>query len=77
MLVGGVSYPKLASALGCALIVARIAYTVGYVKHPKSRMPGIIMTNFSTISLFAVACVSVYDMIYAKEKCPFIIGLWT
>ena len=72
LLVAGIHYPILASTLGSLLIIARIAYTVGYVKHPKSRMPGIIMTNISTVSLFVVALMSIYEMIY-KKSCPFII----
>jgi uncharacterized membrane protein YecN with MAPEG domain len=75
LLVAGVNYPILASALGSVLIIARIAYTIGYVKHPKSRMPGIIMTNFSTVSLFVVALMSIYDMHNTKATCPFIYGL--
>ena len=55
MLVCGVFYPTLATYLGVASIVGRLAYTVGYQREPKARVFGFIVTMLSLLTMTGAA----------------------
>lgn len=62
-LVGGVNYPFWVTLLTWTYIFGRVLYSFGYLKHPKSRGPGVIFINFSALPLMGFALVSACKML--------------
>ena len=62
LLVGGITYPQLCTGLAVSYLVGRTAYTIGYLRYPKGRAPGLILMNFSTLPLMVIAVMSAMNL---------------
>ena len=66
--VGGLFYPIVQASFGLVMFIARIVYTVGYIKGgPKGRAAGVILWDIGLIASLVLASITAIQMIMGKN----------
>ncbi|MDV7402870.1 MAPEG family protein, partial [Arthrospira platensis SPKY1] len=67
-IVAGIYFPIPSAALGLAIFLARIIYTVGYViGGPRGRSIGALLNDFAILGTFVLSVISSIYFIVGKE----------
>ena len=62
-LISGIKYRSLTGSLLVVYAVARLAYSIGYMKGPIWRVPGAVLQDIVVVALIGLAYKSCYDML--------------
>lgn len=59
LLIGGLYIPWVSIGAGIVFLIGRLGYTIGYIKHPKMRLPGFLSSWFSLIVMIGMSLNSI------------------